>query len=151
MNDEFISIKTCSGYFNFLADPEVPEHLLAPNAGEEEVGRAVVDALSRSRILIPRENREFFSVEGTNRRYEEWVRKTMERYDYKNRRTMFANMKSCSIHSHEGEIIFGPSNHVELEAWGRNKSDGIEDVVILETSSAVEVGKALKEAFNRCG
>jgi hypothetical protein len=75
----------------------------------------------------------------------------MERYGYKKRRAMFVNMKSCSVCSQEGKIIFGPTNHVKLEAWGRNKSDGIEDVIIPATSSAVEAGAALKEAFSRCG
>lgn len=151
MNDEFISIETYSGYFNFLDDPAAPEHLLTPNASEEEIGRALLDALSRSRILIPKENRDFFSFERAGVRYEEWVKKIMARYGYKTRRVMFADMKNCSIRSQEGQIVFGPSNHVKLEAWGWNKSDGIEDVVIPETSSAVEVGNALKEAFSRCG
>ena len=151
MNDEFISIETYSGYFNFLDDPEVPEYLLSPNASEEEIGRTLLNALSRSRILIPKENRDFFSFERAGVRYEEWVKKTMERYGYKKRRAMFVNMKSCSVCSREGQMFFGPTNHVKLEAWGRNKSDGIEDVIIPATSSPFEVGAALKEAFNRCG
>jgi hypothetical protein len=150
MNNEFISLKTCSGYFNFLDDPEVPEYLLLPNASEEEIGRALLDALSRSRILIPQENRDFFSFERAGVRYEEWVKKIMARYGYNIRRAMFVNMKNCSVRSQDGQIIWGPSNHVKLEAWGRNKSDGIKDVVIPATSSAFEAGAALKEAFKRC-
>ena len=151
MNDEFISIKTCSGYFNFLADPEVPEHLLVPDASEEEIGRALLDALSRSRILIPKENRDFFSFERAGVRYEEWVKKIMARYGYKTRRAMFENMKNCWTHSQDDKITLKPTNHVKLEAWEGKSKDKVADVAIPVTSSAFEVGKALKEAFNRCG
>jgi len=150
MNDEFISIKTCSGYFNFLSDPEAPEHLLSPNASEEEIGRAVLDALSRSRILNPKDNRDFFSVELIGVRYEEWVKRIIEHYEYKKRREMFLNMKNCWIHSHNDLITFQPTNHVKLEAWEGVKKAGIEDMVIPTNSSLREIGAALKEAFNRC-
>jgi hypothetical protein len=151
MNDEFISIETYSGYFNFLDDPEAPEHLLAANASEEEIGRALLDALSRSRILIPKENREFFSFERAGKRYEEWVKKIMACYGYKKKRAMFVNLKNCWIHWQDDLITLKPTNHVKLEAWEGKRKDEIVDVVIPGASSAIEVGKALKEAFSRCG
>lgn len=150
MNDEFISIKTHSGYFNFLDDPETEEHLLPRNAGKEEIGRALLDALLRSRILNPKENWAFFSFERAGERYEEWVKKKMELCGYKTRRAMFVDMKRCSVTCRDELIIIGPTNHVKLEAWGRSKSDGIEDVIIPAASSAFKIGAALQEAFNRC-
>jgi len=134
-----------------LDDPEVPEHLLLPTTAEEEIGRALLDALSRSRILAPKENREFFSFERAGERYEEWVKKIMARYGYKTRRAMFVNMKQCWMHIENDAIHLQPTNHVKLEAWEGKKKDMPETVVIPATSSAFEVGAALKEAFNRCG
>ena len=150
MNDNFISIKTRSGYFNFLDDPEAPEHLFSPSSSEEEIGRALLDALSRSRIVIPKENREFFSFERAGVRYEKWVKEIMERYGYKKRRVMFENMKLCWIRVENDEIHIQPTNHVKLEGWEGKSKDMPETIVIKAASSAFEVGVALKEAFSRC-
>jgi hypothetical protein len=150
MNNDFISIKTCSGYFNFLVDPAVPEILLAPTANEEEIGRAVLDALSRSQISNPEVNEDFFNLQKASQRYEEWVSQTMMKYGYKTKRALFSNMKNCWIDVREDILIIKPSCHIRLEEWGRKKSDGLEDVVVSVASSAHEVGSALKEAFNRC-
>lgn len=59
-------------------------------------------------------------------------------------------MKSCDIEEREGMITIGPNNHEKLEAWGREKGDGIEDVVIAASSSHAEIGAALRLAFSRC-
>lgn len=74
----------------------------------------------------------------------------MVRYGYKTAKSLFKNMKNCSIEKVDGEIKISPSRHEKLEAWARTKDDGIEDVVIPVVSSPREIGQALRTAFSRC-
>jgi len=74
----------------------------------------------------------------------------MDRYGYRTKRALFKNMKSCGILAEGDVIIISPSRHEKLEAWGREKGDGIEDVVIEANRSPSEIGAALRLAFSRC-
>jgi hypothetical protein len=69
---------------------------------------------------------------------------------YKTKTALFQNMKLCSITLSKGTIKIDPTIHEKLEAWGRNKGDGIEDVLVPANSSASEIGAALRLGFSRC-
>ena len=150
INDDFICIRTASGYRSASPDYRGRQDFLPPNADDEVIGHTLIDALAQSKFLDPMKNNDFFDSESVAQRYAEWVRAVMERYGYKTKRAMFKNMKSCRVECHNNVIMVKPSNHVKLEAWGREKSDGIEDVVISANSSPREIGAALRLAFERC-
>ena len=149
-NGDFFFISTYSGYRMLGRDPAGAQHYLEPGADDAALGAAVLDALVRSRFLSIEEANEFFNLERSKERYEEWKRSVMERYGYKTKRALFGDMASCDIQMVGENMTLVPTNHDRLEGWGREKSDGIEDVVIPANSSAAEVGAALRLAFSRC-
>ncbi len=149
-NGDFFFISTYSGYRMLGRDPKGAQHYLEPDASDETLGAAVLDALDRSRFLSIEEADDFFNLKRSQERYEEWKRSVMQRYGYKTKRALFKDMASCDIQMAGGNITLVPTNHDRLEGWGREKGDGIEDVVITEGSSAAEVGAALRVAFSRC-
>lgn len=151
VTEKFITIKTKSGLGRVGADPLFPQHLLAPDATCQIIGQAVLDALQNSRTLHSLDERvAFFDIEASKQRYENWYRDLMELYDYKTKKSLFKNMKSCSIHCINGVIKISPSWHEKLEAWS---GDGIKesDHVVLSIHSPVEeIGKGLRLALSRC-
>jgi hypothetical protein len=148
--DRFIHVDTCSGYGCCRIDVRGAHISLAPSVDSESLGKAVVMALSKSRVLNVDEVDAFFDLQTTEREYEEWVQNLMNAYGYRTRRALFKTMKHCSLRNIGGTITFGPSNHEKLEGWGREAGDGIEDVVIPENSDFGTIGIALQEAFRRC-
>lgn len=161
-NGDFICVKTYSGYNGGRGDPKGKQHLLAPDASDESLGLAVLDAMAHSRFVlgVPRPgsvyppdlefDMDLYDYKKVAERYAAWTKALMERYGYRTRRALFKDMKNCSIESRNGVITIGPSNHEKLEAWGREKDDGIEDVVIPADSTPAEIGAALRLAFSRC-
>jgi hypothetical protein len=149
-NGDFICVETFSGLGMMGRDPQGARHFLPSNVSDEIFGAAVLDALAQSRILTLGEAGIFFDLELGKQRYAQWVADLMARYGYKTKRSVFKNMKRCSVERKNGTIIIRPSHHEKLEAWS---GDGIskEDYVTLSAdSSTVEVGAALRLAFSRC-
>ena len=134
------------------ADTVYPTLFLPPDASGAAVGEALLLALSRSRFVDPRDpaNEEFLHFRKAAKRYDEWVVETMKQFGLKTKTTVFKNMKNCSVSHRGGQLIIKPWIHVKLQAWSREKGDGIEDVVIADTSSPEEIGAAVRLAFTRC-
>jgi hypothetical protein len=161
-NGDFMCVETYSGYSNSRRDPKGEQYFLAPEASNEKLGLAVVNALGRSRFVLPAPrtdvwihpdagfDMELYDYKQTTENYATWVKDLMIRYGYKTKRALFKKMKSCSIERKGGVISIGPSHHEKLESWGRENDDGIEDVVIPESSTSGEIGAALRLAFGRC-
>ena len=149
-NGDFISVATYSGYRGTGRDYQGKEIFLKPDASDTELGSAVFEALSLSRVLKIEELDDFFHRDLISERYKNWVQSLLERFGYKNKRVLFKNMMSVDIKEKDGNLKFGPTRHEKLEAWGREKGDGIEDVIIPADSSPAEVGAALRLAFSRC-
>ena len=161
-NSDFICVETCSGYRGGTdVDPKGKQHFIATDASDENLGLAVVDALAHSRWVLsaPREGSTYspeveFDSDLTFKkgaeRYVAWTEFLIERYSYKTKRALFKDMKNVSIEKKSGSITFKPWHHEKLEAWGRTKGDGIEDVVIPDTSTPAEIGAALRLALSRC-
>ncbi|HFZ1005050.1 TPA: contact-dependent growth inhibition system immunity protein [Klebsiella aerogenes] len=149
--NEFLLIETKSGLGRTSADPLFPPHLLLPEADDECAGQAILQALYNSRTLNKLEDRVvFFDLEKSKEKYAAWISMLMDIYGYKTKRALFKYMKHCIIHCVNGVITIRPTRHEKLEAWGRTKGDGIEDVVLSTDNTPAEIGAGLKLALSRC-
>lgn len=150
-NKDFLIISTYSGLGKTKRDPIFPTHLLSPNVGDEELGKIILQALSDSRTLAELEERvAFFDLEKGKEQYAAWIAMLMGKYGYKSKKALFKDMKNCGIHCVNGIITISPTRHEKLEGWGREKGDGIEDVILPTTSSPAEIGAGLRLALSRC-
>ena len=161
-NGKFICIKTYSGYGSCRADPRGAVHWLTPSASDEEMGTALLDALSKSRFVLPGPrtdvwvhpdatfDAELYDLKKLGERYENWVESIKVRYGYTARRPIFKDMKSCSVMARLGKITMRPSHHEKLEAWS---GEGISEdayVIVSEDSSPGEIGAGVRLVLDRC-
>lgn len=150
-NNEFLLIETQSGLGMVAADPLFPSYLLQPDASEQEIGDTILQALSDSRTLNKLEERvAFFDLEKGKEQYVAWTTMLREKYGYKTKKALFKDMKNCGIHCVNGVITISPTRHEKLEGWGREKGDGIEDVILSVDCSPAEIGAGLRLALSRC-
>lgn len=148
---EFLCIDTYSGLGRAARDSVFPSRLLPPDAEDELVGAHILQALSNSRTLNVLEERvAFFDLEKGKEKYAAWIAILMEKYGYKSKKALFKDMKNCGIHLVNNVITISPTRHEKLEAWGRTKGDGIEDVTLSTDSSPAEIGAGLRLALSRC-
>ncbi|AJJ03252.1 hypothetical protein BZ17_3149 [Yersinia pseudotuberculosis IP 32953] len=148
--NEFLLIETQSGLGMVAADNLFPPHLLPPDIDNQSIGETILQALSDSRTLTVKECETFFDFEKGKEEYAAWVAMLMEKYGYKTKKSLFKNMKNCGIHCFNGVITISPTRHEKLEGWGREKGDGIEDVILSVDSSPTEIGAGLRLALSRC-
>ena len=132
-------------------DPAGHESRLSPDCSDEELGFAIEQSLARSRFLEVQEIGAFFDPNRITLGYESWVASLLLQYGHKTRRSVFKNMALCNIAVTAGQLEITPTRHQKLEAWGRDKDDGITDTVLSATCLPAEVGAALRAAFGRCG
>jgi hypothetical protein len=161
-NSDFIFIETYSGYRSSQADPLGAQHLVRPDASDQELGVALLDALARSRFVLPEPRKDvwihpeatfdmsLYDYDLNNQRYSDWIDRLMGAYGYKTKRALFKDMKSCSVENKLGEIVIRPSCHEKLEAWSGKGIVESDYVVIPANSPASDVGGALRLAFSRC-
>ncbi|MCD1125600.1 CdiI family contact-dependent growth inhibition immunity protein [Jinshanibacter sp. LJY008] len=150
VTQEFISIETYSGLGRVRRDSLFLPHLLQSDASENDIGETILQALSDSRTLTVKECETFFDREKGKEQYAAWIVMLMEKYGYKSKRALFKDMKNCSIHLVNNVIKISPTRHEKLEAWGRTKGDGIEDVILSVDNSPAEIGAGLRLALSRC-
>lgn len=149
--EDFICIDTCSGLGRVGRDPAFPSYLLMPTVDDLGLGEALIQALSDSRTLNDLQERTaFFNPEKSKGDYSDWVAMLKARYGYKSNKALFKDMKKCTVHCVNETITIIPTRHEKLEAWGRTKGDGIEDVILSTNSSPAEIGAGLRLAFSRC-
>lgn len=148
---EFLLIETQSGLGMVAADPLFTPHLLSPDTDDHCLGVTILQALSDSRTLnVPEERVAFFDIERGKEQYANWVAMLMGKYGYKSKKALFKDMKNCGIHCLNGIITISPTRHEKLEAWGRTKGDGIENVILSLDNSPAEIGAGLRLALSRC-
>lgn len=159
-NSKFICVQTYSGYRSVRADPDGTQFILSPDVSDEELGAAVIAALSVSRFVLaePREgvwvhpdasfDKNLYDRSLIEQRYEAWVASLMERYSYKSRRALFKGMKSCNIESKLGFLEISPSVHEKIEGWRGMPAE--ECVVLPSDSLNVVVGAGVRLALSRC-
>ena len=149
-NQDMICVDSCSGYRGCAYDPRGNQTVFGVDADDDALGIAVQNALAGSRFLSIKEIPDFFDYRRVEERYAERVKSLMARQGYKTKTALFRGMKFCSIRLSKGMIEIVPTTHEELEAWGREKDDGIEDVFVVADSTAKEIGAALRLGFSRC-
>jgi hypothetical protein len=114
----------------------------------EELGKALHDALARSRFVSPEEARLLLNREATKSAYETWVQELLRFRSPKSRRSVFKRMTSCNVKLVDSQIRLEPTRHVKLEAW---EGLGQEMAVVVSTSETLSgLGEALRQALGRC-
>ena len=68
---------------------------LPPDASDDALGRALLEALDRSRFIWPPDEPEFLNPERYQRCYQNWQKDFMRRYGYKTKRDAYKNMDWC--------------------------------------------------------
>ncbi len=149
-NGDFYSIQTYSGNGLLRVDPLGSNHLLQPIASDQELGKAVLDTLSKSRVIPLDECEDYFDHDASDEQYKNWITKMMESYDYRSKRQLFKKMHNCGIQLLDGQITIRPSCHEKLESWTGKTISEFDYVIIPADSSPEEVGAALRLAFSRC-
>jgi hypothetical protein len=162
-NSDFICIETQSGYRSGeITDHKGLQIFLKPDATNEAIGLAVLDAMAKSRWVLPAPRPEFdihpsveydldlFDYKLSALRYAAWVKTMMERFGYKTKRALFKGLEHCLISSQSGVIAITPMRRMGSEGWkglGPNNAGVLE---ISAESTPAEIGAALRVAFSRC-
>jgi len=148
MNEQFIHVYTKSRYRMAYADPLGDSFMLSPFVSNEELGTAVVSALSKSRFLSVAEAEQLRA--GAEERQGIWIDQVCKRYGYKSQRVLFKGMKNCSIECADHVLQIMPSVQEKSGGWSGDDIAPEDYVSITDTSSDSEVGAALRLAFSRC-
>lgn len=149
-NEQLIWIYTDSGRGMCVYDPQGKEAVLKIHADDKALGEAVKEALACSRLLPPEEAREFLDHRRAEQVYDRRIESLVHDHGYKNKYALLKRMKRCSIEMFKEMITIAPSVHESLESWAREKSDGLEEVIVEACRPASEIGAALRLAFSRC-
>ncbi|NRN30891.1 contact-dependent growth inhibition system immunity protein [Photorhabdus heterorhabditis] len=149
-NGDFYSIQTHSGNGLLGVDPLGSKHLLQPFVSDQELGNAVFDALSKSRVIPIDECGDYFDHDVNDKQYKNWITEMMGSYGYRSKRQLFRKMNNCDICLLDGVITIMPYGHEKLELWTGQGIVESDYVIIPADSSPAEVGAALRLAFSRC-
>lgn len=147
--DRLISVEPLSGYRMVQRDNECYAIYLPPDASDDALGRALLEALDRSRFILPRDEMEFFEAERYVRCYQNWQKDFMRRQGYKTKRELYKNMDWCRVERCEGTISIQPHKRdAQPEYFTYLPPD--KNVVIPATTDPVVAGAAVRLAFDRC-
>ena len=149
-NQDFIEVKTFSGYRMTTSDPDGIQKLLPLDVSDEELGQVTLLALAKSRILDVSELGPLINRDNVKKRYDAWVADLMAKYNYKTKRALFKNMMQCSVEIRDGRLTISPSWHEKLEAWSGEGLTEDDDVVLSVNSTTEEIGAGVRLAFSRC-
>lgn len=145
--ERFISVEPVSGYRIIQREDEGYVVYLAPDATDDDLGQALLEALHKSRFIYP-PDREFSNAERYMRCYRNWQKDFMRRYRYKTKREAYKNMDWCEVERSEGTISIKPHKRDKPEYWRDLPPE--KTVVIPATTNAAIVGAALRLALDRC-
>ena len=149
-NDEFVCVQTCSGLRSSANDPAGKLLFLDAAPTPQELGQALQEALSMSRVLTPEEIAHFFDLMVIEKRYEDWVAVMIQKFSYSNRRNLFKKMKHCQVECSDGIISIRPMFHEKLEAWSAKGIEKTDHVLMSETELPLNLGEGVLLALNRC-
>lgn len=145
--EKFISVEPLSGYRLVHRDDEGCVFYLSPEAGDDALGQALLEALGRSRFVLPRADP--LQWEKYERCEQNWQKDFMRRYGYKTRREAYRTMDWVRVKRSEGNISFQPHSRGKPGHWIWLAED--KTVVIPATTDAAVAGAALRSALNHCG
>jgi len=146
--ERFISIQPKSGYRRALPEDELYVIYLPPDAGDDVLGRAVLEALDRSRFIWPADEPEFFEWQRFTQCSRNWQEDFMKRYGYKTKRDGYGNMDWCRAERSEAKISIRPHKRDKPEYFRDLPAD--RTITIPETRNAAAAGAAVRVALDRC-
>jgi len=109
MASRFISVEPLSGYRVARREDDGYVIWLEPDATDEALGRALLEALDRSRFIQPCDEPAFFEHQRNVRCIRNWQKKFMRLYGYESRRRAHMTMDRCDAARAEGKISIRPS------------------------------------------
>ena len=145
--ERFICVEPLSGYRIIQREDDGYMIYLTPDTDHDALGRALLEALNRSRFIFPPDP-AFSEAERYVRCYHNWQADFMRRYDYKSKRDAYKNMDWCRVKRSEGKILIRPHRRDQPEYFRDLPPD--KTVVIPATDDAEAVGAALRLALDRC-
>ena len=146
--ERFICVQPLSGYRMIQPEDDGYVFYLAPDASDDALGRSLLEALDRSRFIMPRDEPEFFKWERYVRCRRNWQESFMRRYGYRTKRDAYKNMDWCRVKRTEGKISIAPHKRDGTEYFIDLPPD--RTVIIPETTNAATAGAALRLALDRC-
>lgn len=162
-NGKLFLLQTLSGYRGPTdLDPRGVQLILDGDIDNQTLGQGVLDCISKSRFVLPRKrtdvvqhplvefDEQMYDKEILRASYKHWTSQAIERLGFKGEKEIFKHMKFCGIEVIDSVMTISPTRHDSLFEWSREKSDGIEDVVISMNLSSEDIGAALRIGFNRC-
>jgi hypothetical protein len=146
--ERFISVEPMSGYS--MVQPEDDGYViyLPPDASDDALGRALLEALDRSRFIWPPDEPEFLNWERYEQCHSNWEKDFMRRYDYKTKRDAYKNMDWSRVKRSEGKITITPHKR-DKPGYFRSLPPE-KSVVIPATTDPPTAGAALRLALDRC-
>ncbi|MTB67874.1 DUF1436 family protein [Providencia sp. wls1943] len=149
-NERFYFIFVFSGYHLFIKDDKAPVYCLEKEVSDEKLGETINLAFSQCRTIHPYENEEFYNKEKINEDYKLWVSELLTKCQFKNKKALFLRMMTCNLKKHNNEILIKPMWHKKLEIWTRDGFTDDDNIILPQTVSNEELGKAVKEGMSRC-
>jgi hypothetical protein len=146
--ERVVSIQPKSGYRMIQPDDDGYVICLPPDATDEALGRALLEALDRSRFIWPPDEPEFFKWQRYMECHENWQKDFMRRYGYNTKRDAYKNMDWCRADRSEGKISIRPHKRDKPEYFRNLPAE--RTVIIPETRDAPTAGAALRLALDRC-
>ncbi|ODQ07385.1 MULTISPECIES: contact-dependent growth inhibition system immunity protein [Enterobacterales] len=148
-NDTHYILLTFSGHSIYIMDLKKGYKVLPNDLLDAELGYYAKLALIKSE-QIKGNSDQFHQMYNDKKPYQDWIKKIIEEYGYKNKTALFNNMNRCSLDLTDDEITISPLNHLRMDHW---VGEGIPDsaIITLKTNCSDEVlGASIKEAFTRC-
>jgi len=140
--ERFICVQPLSGYRMIQPEDDGYAIYLAPDASDDALGRALLEALDWSRFIPPPDEPELFKWERYVQCHRNWQRDFMRRYDYKTKRDAYKNTDWCRAKRSEGKISMTPHKRDKPEYFTGLPAE--KTVIIPETRDAAAAGAALR-------
>lgn len=148
-NDDFICVQTYSGYRSSSIDLNGKMILLPSRVDAEELGYAVIAALTASRVISIEEIASYRDLDRLREVSLKWRSKIMGKYGYKKEAQIFKNMKFCTVQANNCIIEFTPTIHEKKDSWVGTGLDGEDRVTVLHEDSMGKIGQAALLALAR--
>jgi hypothetical protein len=147
--EKFVAVEPRSGNMRVLREDEGYVIYLPPQPDDEALGRALLEALDRSRFIRSAANeRRFFEEDRIKQSEQKWHDEVMGRYGYKSKRALYKSMNWVRARRMEGVISFTPHDRRTPGTWRWLPPD--KTIVIPETRDAVVAGTALRRGLDQC-
>lgn len=142
--DRFFCVESCAGYRSFGSERIAA--FLPGDAPDDDVGRAVLEALASYRVLSVAEVAEFRDLGSVEARHSEWERQLMELAGYTSRQEIYRGLKHVPVRLSGSEL--------SVSATVQDRRHGFEGngfaLTMAVNIGAAAVGAAVKSAVSEC-